>query len=42
MAEKQALVLEVMGHKMDLPAASEEEARELRAMLERNGCVSRR
>jgi glucokinase len=42
MAEKQALVLEAMGHKVDLPAASEEEVQELKAMLERNGCVFRR
>jgi hypothetical protein len=35
MAEKQALVLEVMGRKVDLPAASEEEVRELREMLEK-------
>jgi hypothetical protein len=39
--EKLALVLEAMGHKVDLPAASEEEVGELRAMLERKGCVFR-
>ena len=42
MAEKQALVLEAMGHRVDLAAASEEEVGELRVMLERNGCVFRR